>query len=60
MTKEQAFQEVHRKVGELQEAVMRLHSLHQDGYVGLLEWCDHMNETVMEIGEEIFTEYEEE
>jgi hypothetical protein len=58
MTKEQAFEEVQRKVGELQDAVIQLHRLHQDGNVGLDEWIEHMDNVLWELSDEIYAEVE--
>jgi len=58
MTKEQAFQEVQRKVGELQDAVIQLHNLHRDGNVGLDEWIEHMDNVLLDLSEEIYAEAE--
>ena len=54
MTKEQAFIEVQNKVAELQDALVVLHGLHQDGNVGIAEWMDHMDEVMMDLSMEIF------
>ncbi len=58
MTREQAFEQVQRKVAELQDAVMRLHALHQDGTVGLEEWVGHNHNVLWELSEEIYAEAE--
>jgi hypothetical protein len=53
MTKEQAFEQVQSKVAELQDAVCELHRLHRNGNVGLDEWCEHMDNVMWDLYEEI-------
>lgn len=51
-----AFAEVQRKVMELQDAVIKLDSLYETQTVGLQEWCDHMDEVMSELADEMYAE----
>jgi hypothetical protein len=54
VTKQQAYVLVERKVNELQYAIMKLANIHVDGNVGLQEWCDHMDDVMYELSNEIY------
>ena len=49
-----AYLEVQRKVQELQDAVIKLGSLYETKTVGLVEWCDHMDEVMQELAAEMY------
>lgn len=51
-----AYLEVQRKVQELQDAVIQLNHLYETRTVGLVEWCDHMDEVMQELAAEMYAE----
>lgn len=51
-----AYLEVQVKVRELQDAVIKLNHIYTTKAVGLVEWCDHMDEVMSDLAEEMYAE----
>ena len=49
-----AYLAVQVKVRELQDEVIKLGSLYETKAVGLVEWCDHMDDVMQELAEEMY------
>lgn len=49
-----AYLAVQVKVQELQDAVIKLGSVYETRVVGLVEWCDDMDDVMQELAEEMY------
>lgn len=51
-----AYLEVQVKVRELQDAVIKLNHVYETNTVGLVEWCEHMDEVMNDIEAELYAD----
>lgn len=51
-----AYLEVQVKVRELQDAVIKLNSVFETNTVGLVEWCEHMDDVMYELEAEMYSD----